>query len=172
MELQLEGECVTKELDDFEDDDIADHSDIAVQDENADQSDIAEPDDEAEKPATKKIHDSGKKVPPLRVKLNGPALSSPDASPTATVVVNSKSQKLTCQLCGDFTTNNSYILGRHKKSCIKKMRDQSKAGEDSIEVAVDFNQDPKDIDHDELDDEETSWRIWALNSKQFEWTLT
>ena len=52
------------------------------------------------------------------------------------------------------------------------MRDQSKAGEDSIEVAVDFNQDPKDIDHDELDDEETSWRIRALNSKQFEWTLT
>jgi hypothetical protein len=149
MELELEGECVAKELDDSEN---VDHGDVALQDDIADHSDIAEPDDEEEK--LLQNQDSGKKVPPLRVKLNG-TLSSPDASPTATVV-NSKSQSLTCKLCGEFTTKNSYILGRHKKSCMKKMREQGKALEDSIEVAVDFNQDPRDIDNDELDNEETS----------------
>ena len=60
-----------------------------------------------------------RKVPPLRVKISkqiadkgdGPKKSGPkELKPF-----------VTCDLCNEFKSNNLYILGRHKKSCEKKI---------------------------------------------------
>ncbi len=108
--------------------------------------------------------DSEKKVPPLRVKLHG-SLSSPAASPTASVVTTTNGAAAAksspsvskCNLCGTFSSNNSYIMGRHKKSCLKKRRNSKQShGDEAIEVAVEFNQeDDEDGENGENGVEET-----------------
>jgi hypothetical protein len=129
MEMTIDGESVTKELDD-DDDDIAD-KDVDNDDENERNSG-----DES----------SEKKVPPLRVRLNGGGHNSTEVSPTASLVqssigsANGKSV-LSCKLCGNFTTNNSYFLARHKKSCMKKKREGKKSDDQAVEVAVEFDLD-------------------------------
>lgn len=89
--------------------------------------------------------DGEKKVPPLRVRIPG-KLSSPEASPDPSQppsVPSTSSSKLVCDLCNTFSSNNSYIMSRHKNACIKKQQKDESANDpdanDAIEVNVAFN---------------------------------
>ena len=188
MEMQIEGESVTKEFDDDDDDDIAEREEEEEEDEEDAHGDeehlngdsqvwralnchhfccdnnfyvslieswkigiklwYVEHLFQVEDESGENCDDAEKKVPPLRVKLHG-SLSSPAASPTASVVTTttngaaaakSSSSATKCKLCGTFASNNSYIMGRHKKSCLKKRRNSKQPqGDEAIEVAVEFN---------------------------------
>jgi hypothetical protein len=151
LELELDGESVTKELEDERDEcDERDDHDITENGDGEDDSLVEESSEAVDKVPVDEIavdENQEKRVPPLRVKLHGGNLNSPDASPTASLVqpANGKpatAPTLSCSLCGHFTTNNSYILGRHKKSCLKRKKDLSRksiSGDEGIEVAVEFN---------------------------------
>ena len=75
--------------------------------------------------------DEDRKVPPLRVKISQVVSQQKVESPT-------KEPKpfVSCPICNDFKSNNLYILGRHQKSCEKKMKTQQPNEEEELEQEV------------------------------------
>ncbi len=99
-----------------------------------------------------------RKVPPLRVKISQVRSDSNDssnpASPSKTVAKSPHEAKpyVTCPSCNEFRSNNLYILGRHQKSCEKKMEQRvidTDANNDNEETTeADFEEEAEDNDND------------------------
>ena len=110
-----------------------------------------------------------RKVPPLRVKIS--QVMSQKEGATSPIKTEPKEPKpyVSCPICHEFKSNNLYILGRHQKSCEKKMEakqqlersleqeenpDNEEDGDTTIEVPVDFEQENNEEEEDQLEEHE------------------
>ena len=111
-----------------------------------------------------------RKVPPLRVKIS--QVMSQKEGATSPIKTEPKEPKpyVSCPICHEFKSNNLYILGRHQKSCEKKMEakqqlersleqeenpDNEEDGDTTIEVPVDFEQENnEEEEEDQLEEHE------------------
>lgn len=109
-----------------------------------------------------------RKVPPLRVKISQ-VMSQKDL-PAKAAKSHDLKPYVTCPICNDFKSNNLYILGRHQKSCEKKFEaknalskedlntteEDEDDGDTTIEVPVDFEEQPEGDPNESHADPETS----------------
>ena len=67
--------------------------------------------------------ETDRKVPPLRVKISQVVSQKSPTKPKKESPKKDPAKVHTCSFCNGFKSNNLYILGRHQKSCEKKMAD-------------------------------------------------
>ena len=101
------------------------------------QNDIADSDQDLDSSVDER------KVPPLRVKISQVISQQPKQPKN-----HEAKPYVTCSFCNGFKSNNLYILGRHQKSCEKKME----AKKATIEPAI-KNEESQAENHDETAEE-------------------
>jgi len=107
---------------------------------------------EIEQNDTANIEESERKVPPLRLNISKVVSQKSPLKPKKEPSPKKDPAKVhTCSFCNEFKSNNLYILGRHQKSCEKKMAGSVKQVENENSNNFDENE-VKDENEDDKND--------------------
>jgi hypothetical protein len=103
--------------------------------------------------------ETDRKVPPLRVKISqvmgrggkGPGEGSPIKAGMKPYVA--------CPICNEFKSNNLYILGRHQRSCEKKMEAKQAKQQLDLDTTGESTEHATNDDEDDEDDGDTTIEV-------------